>query len=745
MRGRRAGWALSYKAKNRASGWIWLGPLPLLVFARVVQAQEAPQSQAVSPPQSIGSVTVTSTHLPVQTLIDRKVYDVTQDVQSTFGTVGDVLSAIPSVDVDGDGVVTLRGDSHVLILIDGKPSALFTGAAAGENLQSIPSRDIERIEVLTDPPPQFKAQGAAGVINIILRKKRAQGTSGSAQASAGAEGRYQFGGGLDYGSGPLTLSFSASYRHDLRPRLQVSDLIAPDPVTGVLVDHRSSMDELTHRDVPQTALSAGYELNDRQSLSFDLSRTGRGGQRTYTQQNTATVPDGALTQSGERLSWGHDGESDYDVKAGFTQKLGRVGESLVLTAHRSWSHNIEGYDYTNESFVPAAATYYSDLGFSEDNSETEFDADYVLPLRGLGLPPGDAGMVKAGYGYEQDDYAYGAAGGTFDPVGDAQTPDPAQADQFRYRQDIQSLYGSWKAAAGLWDWQLGARAEYTATSGRQLTQNLTHDDDYLRLYPSAHLERSVGEHSMLSFGASRRVTRPDAETFNPYVDPEYTPNLRSGNPALLPQYTQSYQAGYGYDRQDTSYSVTAYYRRNTDSATTVTENLGNGVSLTTAVNLPRDDSSGVEFATSVHPFKPLSVTLSGNAFHSQIDGDALGFPGLRTTTGVNGKLKLDYHPIPAGTAQLLVSRTDKVLTPEGYVGAINIVNAGYRHRLSRHLTATLTVSDVFNGQKLQRVAATPAFTQLYLREIRGRVVWVGAVYAFGASGDDTGAKFDYDP
>ena len=736
---------MSYKAKNRAACWIGLGPLPLLAFASVVQAQEAPQPQAVSPPQSIGSVTVTSTHLPVQTLIDRKVYDVTQDVQSTFGTVGDVLSAIPSVDVDGDGVVTLRGDTHVLILVDGKPSALFTGANAGENLQSIPAGDIERIEVLTDPPPEYKAEGAAGVINIILRKKRAQGTSGSAQASAGAEGRYQFGGGLDYGNGPLTLSFSASYRHDLRPRLQVSDLIAPDPVTGLLVDNRSSMDELAHRDVPQAALSAGYELNDRQSLSLDLSRTGRGGQRTYTQLNTATVPDGALTQSGERLSWGHDGESDYDVKAGFTQKLDREGESLALTAHRSWSHNIEGYDYTNESSIPPAATYYSDLGFSEDNSQTEFDADYVLPLRGPGTSSGgDAGMLKAGYGYEQDDYAYGAGGGTFDPLSGAQTPDPAQADQFRYRQAIQSWYGSWKAAAGPWDWQLGARAEYTRTDGRQLTQDLVHAYDYLRLYPSAHLERSVGDHSTLSLGASRRISRSDADAFNPYVDEEYTPNLRSGNPLLLPQYTQSYQAGYGYDLQDTSYSVTAYYRHNTDSATTVTENLGNGVSLTTAVNLPRNDSSGVEFATSMRPFKPLSVTLSGNAFHSQIDASALGFPGLRTTTGINGKLKLDYHPVPAGTAQLLVTRTDKVLTPEGYVGAIDIVNAGYRHQLTRHLTATITVSDFFDGQKLQRVAATPAFTQLYLREIRGRVVWVGAVYAFGASGDDKGAKFEYD-
>src|SRR6202043_1019663 len=120
--------------------------------------------------------------------IDRKVYSVASDVQSTFGTLSDVLSVIPSVDVDPDGIVSLRGDSKVLILIDGKPSTQLSGPSAGQNLQTIPAKDIERIEVLTTPPAQFKAEGAAGVINIITHKQRRQGTSGSVQASLGDGG-----------------------------------------------------------------------------------------------------------------------------------------------------------------------------------------------------------------------------------------------------------------------------------------------------------------------------------------------------------------------------------------------------------------------------------------------------------------------------------------------------------------------------------------------------------------------------
>ena len=157
-----------------------------------------------APGAPVQAVVVTAPKLSVQTLIDRKVYSVTSDVQSTFGTLSDVLSVIPSVDVDPDGIVSLRGDSNVLILIDGKPSAQLSGPAAGDNLQSMPARDIERIEVLTTPPAQFKAEGAAGVINIVTRRQRPEGVAGSVQGSLGSGGRSVVGAAGSYSSGKLT-------------------------------------------------------------------------------------------------------------------------------------------------------------------------------------------------------------------------------------------------------------------------------------------------------------------------------------------------------------------------------------------------------------------------------------------------------------------------------------------------------------------------------------------------------------
>jgi outer membrane receptor protein involved in Fe transport len=683
------------------------------------------------------SIIITAHKLAVETLIDRKVYSVTDDVQASFGTLSDVLSAIPSVDVDPDGNVSLRGDSNVLILIDGKPSTQLSGSAAGDNLQSIPARDIERIEVMTTPPAQFKAEGAAGVINIITRKKRPQGVAGSIQGSLGSGGRSVVGANASYSSGPLTASATAGFRHDYRRRLLESNVQAPDPTTAQVLDSNSSLNERVRRQAPTAGLSAEYALDDRQSVSGSLTWSKRGGLRTYTQLNESSTPLGVLTSSSQRLSSGHDPETDYDERLGFTRKLGRAGGELDLSLHRSTSHQREHYDYTNDSFIPPAARYYNNLSFREDHETTELGVDYALPFS-------KAASLKLGYAFEQDDYRFADAGNNVDPVTGAQVPDPNVTNDFKFRQQINAGYASYQTSIGVWNWLAGLRTELTRTDAQQLTDNVSNSGSYFRVYPSLHVDRSVSDETTLSFGASARVTRPDPSNLNPYVDHEYTPNLRAGNANLRPQYTQSYEIGYGFEGRGLAYQLTGYYRRNRDSVTDVTEYLGSGLSLTTKTNLPKNDSAGLEITSNGHIVPKLAYSLSANLFYSQIDATALGVPGLKSTTGVNAKLKLDYRPTSDDSAQLIVTRTDKRLTPQGYVSAINIVNVGYKRQMKPELTGIITVSDLFNGQRFERFESTPTFTGDYLRTVRGRVLYLGLIYSFGSTKKEKQATFEYD-
>jgi outer membrane receptor protein involved in Fe transport len=713
--------------------WIGLCALANSVACPVAEAGD-PSPAPVAP---VPAIVVTAPKLSVQTLIDRKIYSVTSDPQSTFGTLSDILGEITSVDVDPDGIVSLRGDTNVLILIDGKRSTQFSGPSAGDNLQSFPAKDIERIEVLTTPPAQFKAEGAAGVINIITRKKRPEGVSGSVQGSLGSGGRSVVGGNGSYSSGALTASASAGYRQDFRQRLIQSDVMALDPTTALMTDTNSSISERIRRAVPTVGLSAEYALNDRQAVSGSVNWADRGGLRTYTELNNINTPLGVVTSSSRRLSTGHDPETDYDQKLGFTQKLGRPGETLDFSLHRSTSRQHEHYDYTNDSFVPPAATFYNNLTFHEDHGTNEFGADYALPMS-------TARSLKLGYAFEADDFRFGNVGNNVDPLTGVQVPDPSLTNDFKFRQQINAAYASYQMSMGAWTWLGGLRAELTRTDAQQLTDNISNSGSYFRIYPSLHIDRSLSDESTLSFGASRRVTRPDPDNLNPYVDHEYTPNLRAGNPKLRPQYTQSYEVGYGFDGRGLSYGLTGYYRLNRDSVTDLTEYLGNGLSLTTKTNLPKNDSAGLEFTASGHIIPKLAYTVSGNLFYSQIDATALGLSGLQSTTGLNGKFKLDYRPTAADSGQISVTRTDKRLTPQGYVSAINIVNLGYKHQLKSDLTAIVTVSDVFNGQRFQRIATSPTFTQEYRRRVQGRVLYVGLVYSFGTTKKDKQPAFEYD-
>jgi outer membrane receptor protein involved in Fe transport len=715
------------------------GSIP--AFAFVGLSVLAPSAASAAPGEnapSVQTILVQGQKFTVETRIDRKIYSVPEDAQSTLGTLSDILNVIPSVDVDPDGIVSLRGDPNVLVLIDGKAATQLQGSKAGDNLQSISASDIERIEILTTAPAQFKAEGTAGVINIITRKHHVKDSaSGALQGSLGDARRWLIGANGSYGGRRFVISLNAGYRADYRSREIKSQLIGSDPASGQALESHDHASQQIRRNVPSVDLSGQYELSNRDALSGSASWMQRGGLRTYTQFDDSMLPSGPLTSSTRRLTSGHDPEDDYNTTLRFNHKFTEPGETLDFSVHRSISHQHEHYDYVNDSFVPPTPTYYNNLDFSEDHGVTEVDVDYALPLS-------KTQSLKAGYAFEQDDYGFDVVGANVDPLSGVQMVVPSLTNDFKFHQHIHAIYQSYQGSAGAWTWLAGARTEWTTTNALQVTTDQSTRTRYAEVYPSLHVDRSLSDRSTLSFGASRRVTRPDPSYLNPYVDHEYPPNLSAGNPNLRPQLTQSYEIGYTYAAPGASYGMSGYYRRNRDSVTDVTQYLGNGLSLTTKTNLPRSNSAGVEFSASGQLIPKLSYSLSGNAFYSQIDATALGIPGLKSTTGVNLKAKLDYHPAAADSAQIIFTRTDKRLTPQGSISAIDLVNLGYKRALTRSLSAVATISDLFNGQRYRRVATTPSLMQVYERSVAGRIAYLGLVYTVGGTKKEKQPNFDYD-
>jgi outer membrane receptor protein involved in Fe transport len=314
-------------------------------------------------------------------------------------------------------------------------------------------------------------------------------------------------------------------------------------------------------------------------------------------------------------------------------------------------------------------------------------------------------------------------------------PNPNITNQFTYRQAVHAAYGSYEATHGLWNFLAGLRVEQTETT-------LAHR--YAGVYPSLHLERQLSESSSLSLNADRRVTRPDPEALNPFVDHTDTQNLRAGNPNLVPEDTQSAELEYDRQSKRLNFSVTGYLHRNRNSFTDLAQPISSTVVLLTKANLATDRSEGLEFIGNARLTRQWSYGFSANLFNRQIDATTLGASGLKSTKGVNLKSNLEYHPSAADTAQISLSRSDKQLTPQGYIDPITLVNLGYRRALDTHWSAVFTIADLFNGQVLRRYVVTPTLTDSYRRAQIGRIAYIGVVYSFGAPKKDKADDFEYD-
>jgi outer membrane receptor protein involved in Fe transport len=712
--------------------------LVAVAFAMQARAQAAPPAaRTVRPATAVEEVVVTAQTPPTQALIDRKVYSVASDLQATSGSAAEILNTVPSVAVDADGNVSLRGDSNVTVLVDGKPSAQFSGATRGLSLLQFPASDIERVEVLTNPPAQFKAEGAGGVINIVTKKTRRAGLSGGAQLSVGDKRRYVFGLNGNYNAGKLKLSGGIGLRQDAKERLTTSQRAALDPTSNQIVQSQQSIDEHFRRLSPQAKGSLDYELNDRQSFGASFSHREQTGTRYFDQHDTSGPPSASPASISDRHSDGHEWNVDSSEGLHFEQKLWRPQETLSLALQRSVTRERERYAYRNTFALPVADPTFDDLHLSLDLVKTEFSADYDLPLA-------NDREVKFGYDLEDDRNAFDNVGGSVDPVTGGVVGNPAVTNHFRYRQRVNAAYGEYQTPIGRWQLQAGLRVESAEASTLQITGNVPGGRSDSGLYPSLHLDRSLGDDAKLSASVSRRITRPDPEALNPFSDHQDTHSLRAGNPNLAPEDTWSYELGYNATTNAITYGATLYYRSDRNSLTDVIQPVSADVVLVTKANLPKRRSAGVEFTANGKLTSDLSYNLSSDFFSTEIDATSLGAPGLKSTTGLNLKASFDWRPTKADTAQVSFTRSDKRLTPQGYISAINLVNLGYKRELRPDLSLVVTVSDVFDGQRLRRFVTTPQLSDTYERNQFGRIAYLGVVYTFGGPKKAKGSGFEYD-
>ena len=695
---------------------------------------KAPAAKASAKPgdKTVETITVTGeSQNAYRSSIDRKSYGIANDLAATTGSIGDALRNVPSVEVDVQGNVSLRGDPNVTIMIDGKPSSLFKGPGGAQALQSLSADQFERVEVITNPSAQFSPEGSAGIINLISKQNRKAGKSGSVRVNVGSAGRHNYGVGFGYNSNKLTLSGDASWRADPQNTKLAETRQAVDPASGRTLT--SVSDSFNRGPVWMTNLRLGIDWDPDKATR--ISAEARYNSFDFHQQfgSTFETTDGSGAVV-ERFATLGPFRSDRENSGGslsFRRKFD--GDDHLLTANLNYGHTDERNDTTS------LTTFTAPLGAPEEfrtvrgrNSldQTELKVDYNRPMPGQG-------RLKTGYDYRLEDNDYDARG----LIGTAATNaanDVGQTNHFHYRLQLNAAYLTYEQPFGDFTVLGGLRLEDARLDLDQLTSRQANQQAYTRLYPSLHAAYRMSETQQLTLSYSERIQRPGPQDLNAFRFVGTT-GARGGNPALKPQITHSYELGWQYRQNGTFYLATLYYRQNSRGVTDIVTDLGDNFLLTTKANLSQSQNAGLELVAAGHLTKALSYNVSTNLYWNEIDasriplGPGLGFGGKRSAFAEGGRASLNWQATSSDFFQVNVQENAKRLLPQGFQDPSTLIFLGYRHKFSDALSVVVTAQDPTDLFRQRTFIDTPVLHQHV--EIHGRFhgVYFGFTYNFGTA------------
>ncbi|WP_296598439.1 TonB-dependent receptor [Phenylobacterium sp.] len=706
-------------------------------------AQPAPAAAPATAPgaapkpagPTVGEIVVTGQAPAVQASIDRRSYSVAADLQAQSGSIGDALRNVPSVEVDVNGNVALRGDPNVTILIDGKPSGQFRGEGKGQALQALPAERIDRVEVITNPSAEFSADGTAGVINLITKKAKGVGQTGSARLTVGTSERVFANASTGYNGEKLSVTADAFLRHD--PQKQPSHDVRSqlDPATGGFAESR--IDGVNHAllEILGGRVSADYDLDADtrlsgevrlQRLRFDLDILNQ------TQREDAS---GALVQVYDRSTGVEQRRFNREVTTGLRRKLEGEGHELTLNL----SYDATDFDRrrtaVTASRLPPAPEAFDDQITYNDYQQLELKGDYVRPFA-------DGSKLKAGFDLQRDDNSQDNLGFR-GPTSPASILDPRLSNQFKFERTLSQAYVTYERPLGDVTVLAGLRLEDARIDLTQVTLGRKDENNDFSAYPSLHLSWKASDTQTFTASYSERVQRPDPDFYNPFpflIDPV---TYRTGNPDLKPQQTRSYELGWQYRKSPTNYLATLYYRENDKVLSDVTRDLGGGVFEITRENVAQTRAGGLELVTSGRLSSKITYNVSGNLYWNELDGSAQGLSDKRSTVTVAGRATVSWQVTPDDLIQVNGFANARRLTAQGYIQPSGMLNIGYRHKFNDRVSGLVTFQDVLDTFTLDEVVDTPILHRRIRQTVDTRGVMIGFVWTLGGPGKSRDQGFDF--
>ena len=691
-------------------------------------AQPATVKTAPENGGAIASVTVAAER-PTNR-IDRQVYDVKSDVSSSNSSAADALNNVPSVNVDPDGSLTLRGSSNVQVYIDGKPSAMLQGDNRGPALQAIPADDLESVEVINNPGAQFGTEGGGGpIINLVMKRSRRPGGFGVANANVGTAGRYNSALSGTYNEGLWGIQGGINVRHDGRNSTGQTVRDRIDPRSGAL--SHSSQQSQSNGLNDNAAMNAGvtYNLGANDTLGAQLAYSHRTNNAHATDNYLSSDADSVVTDNYLRRTVREGESTNYSWTARWDHKGAAPGETFKMDLRVSSATN--DYDSTYRNTYVVRPPFGSLLDSTQENrSKTEiidYTGDYDTPILG--------GVSKLGYKIVQTHNDSSIDYTNIDPVTQDGSPNTLRSNAFDLKETVYAVYGSYQMhLTEQWGVMAGLRAEHTAMEIDQLSSQVAAGNSYTNLMPSFFATYKLDDKSSLRFAYAHRLRRPNAQDLNPFVLYRDELNVSSGNPKLKPAQTDSFELGYETRLLGLETNLRGYFRDESDSILDRKYFISDTVLLTTRENAGSTRSGGMEFTMTGKLLPTLTLNLSGNvARFEQSVLETNGGQTRRNASSLSGRLRLNWQASSIDMLQAAVQAQGKMLTGQGYREPNTTLNLSWRHALTPQLALMVNATDVFNTNKMSTVTDTYALREQSTRRFDGRIIYIGLSYRFGGA------------
>jgi outer membrane cobalamin receptor len=677
-------------------------------------------------PLALQAVGVTERRQDVQLAPDRNTYVVRDMPTTKGGNALDVLRSVPSVDVDIDNIVSLRGNTAVTVQINGRPSPMKPDQL-GNFLAQLPADMVDKVEIIPNPSARDDPTGVAGIINITLKQEADAGTSGGFTATGATTGQVNVGANYGYQHGPLTFYGSYGLSRERRPRTE--SIFRENDYLSPLTFLQEASTRVQERLVHTLTSSVGYELGQHDELSFDMVFSGRHEDESQTIRYGDMNAGRVVTSVSDRTNAGTNREfnleSTLGYKHAFAEKGHRLSSELTVNRHS------EGGPYTitardlSVTGTPLGFTDQEAQTYRERPTEVSLKTDYTRPL---------SSTVRLETGYKGSLLHLHTSLDTqvLDTMSGAYLPDSTRISDFTYDQMVNAVYAMLSAQRGNVQLQGGVRAEHASTTFHLNTLNATYDNAYNSLFPSALIAYNVNDAYQVKISYSTRIRRPDdTDVLNPtpqYADPL---NLSRGNPYLKPEYTRALELGFQRSADKVTVQVTPFFRRTYDAVRTLRTIDSLGVATRTFANIATSDSYGGDANVAASGMR-LSGFAGVSVFRQVSDAANLA-PELSVNTfgwraRSNGSLRVSSTV----DVQALLSYQAPMTVEQGTNGSRTQFGMAAREKLMEdRLSLTLRVIDPFNTSHESSTTIDPRFYQVSNRARQVRGLLLSANWTFG--------------